>query len=354
MPGKQVGVLSIADLLAVRFLSAVKFGLDTIQASLEADMQIHNALMTDMVGTFAEVSNDRHRLYGIGGTVRGSQVDEFGRAHTQKNTTGSEVGFPLRRFQYAIGWTADYLNMKTPADLAQTQLAVQNGHALDIRSQLQSAIYGATNYDFKDFLVDGFTIKAKRFLNADGADIPVGPNGETFNGSTHTHYLANATLDDTSAAALIATVVEHHQDGEPRVFINVADEAAWRALTNFKPYVDSRLTLNANANQPNMRLNPFRTNNRPIGLYGAAEVWVKPWAVSGYAVCMDVSPRAGKPLVARVRDGNAITLKTAAQIVLFPLQADYMNSEFGFGVWTRTNGAVLDHGHVSYTEPAAL
>jgi hypothetical protein len=353
MPPKNTGTLSINDLLAVRFLSAVKFGLNSIQAALDRDMAIHNALMTDMVSTFAEVSTDRHRLYGVGTTLRLAQVDEFGRAHTQKATTGSEVGFPLRRFQAAIGWTADYLENKTPADMAQTQLAVQRGHTIEIRSQLQSAIYGSTNFTFRDFLVDNFSILAKRFINADGGEIPVGPNGEVFNPSTHTHYLAGAALTGALADSLVSTVVEHHQDGQPQLFINAADEVAWRALTNFKPYIDSRLTLNI-TNQPEERLNPFRTNNRPIGLYGAAEVWVKPWAVSGYAVCMDVSEQAPKPLVARIRSGAQITLKPAAQIVLFPLQAEFMNSEFGFGVWTRTNGAVLDFGHASYTDPAAL
>lgn len=355
MPPANVGNLGIKDLLEVRTLSAEKYGLNIIAAVLQQDMENHNAIMTDMVGTFAEVSDDIQRLYGAGNTIRFSQVDEFGRSHTQKNTTGSAVGFPLRRFQAAIGWTADYLSRATPADMAQTQLAVQNGHALQIRSELQAAIYGSSNYTFKDFLVRNFSIGVKRFVNADGAEIPNGPNGETFDGSTHTHYLANASLDDTHAASLVSTVTEHHQNGQPQVFINAADEAAWRALTNFKPYIDSRLTLNANANQPDKRLNPFLTNNRPIGLYGAAEVWVKPWAVSGYAVCMDVSAAAGKPLVARVPAGQTqIVLKPAAEIVMFPLQAKYMNSDYGFGVWTRTNGAVLDFGHGSYTDPATL
>jgi hypothetical protein len=354
MPGKNVGTLSMADLLAVRFLTAVKFGLDIIQAALERDRQIHVALMTDMVKTYAQPSTDVHRLYGVGATIRGSKVDEFGRAHTQKNVTGSAVGFPLNRFQYATGWTADYLENKTPADLAETQLATETGNALDVRSELQAAIYGATNYTFIDYLTNRFSIDVKRFVNADGADIPVGPNGETFDASTHTHYLAGAALTNTLAHNLVDTVVEHHQDGQPQIFINTADEAAWRGLTDFKPYVDSRLTLGISASEPTARLNPFRTNNRPIGLFGAAEVWVKPWAIAGYAVCMDVSPAADKPLVLRVRTGDTISLKPAAQIVMFPLQAEYMNSEFGFGVWTRTNGAVLDFGHASYTVPAAL
>jgi hypothetical protein len=355
MPGLSVGNLGIADLLEVRFLSAEKFGLDAITQILAADMAIHNSIMTDMVKTFADVTQDIQRLYGAGDVAYFSRVDEYGRAHTQKRTTGSAVGFPLNRFQVAVGWTADYLSRATPADLAQKQQAVQRGHALQVRSELQAAIYGATNFTFLDYLVRNFSIGVKRFVNADGAPIPTGPNGEVFNPSTHTHYLAGAALTGALADSLVSTVAEHHMNGTPQVFINAADEVVWRALANFKPYIDSRLTLNANANQPYDRLNPFLTNNRPIGLYGAAEVWVKPWAVSGYAACMDTAI-PNKPLACRLREGgtNQITLATAAEIVGFPLQAQYMQSEYGFGVWTRTNGAVLDFGHGSYTDPAAL
>ena len=371
--GKSLGVQDINDLLEVRFLSAERFGLNLIQEILQDDLAIHNAIMTDQVSTFCEVSDDIQRLYGAGNDIRGVQVDEFARSATQKNLAGSAVGFPLRRRQYATDWTADYFARATPADMAQTQLAIQTGHMLDIRSDLQAAIYGATNYTFRDFLVRKFSIGVKRFVNADGAEIPRGPNGEVFDPSTHTHYLAVNGLDDTHAASLVSTVVEHHQNGQPQVFINVADEVTWRGLTNFQKYIDSRLTLNIAANQPEKRLNPFMTNNRPIGLYGAAEVWVKPWAVANYPVCMDVSPGAKKPLVLRVPasgpaapggpgqggigpDGGKMQLglKPAAKIVMFPLQCDYMQSDYGFGVWTRTNGAVLYTGGSSWVDAPLL
>ncbi len=339
------------DMLAIRDVSAIELGLDAIVRSLTADLAIHNRLTADMIGIFADVSSDIRRRYGVGSTIRMSETDEFGRAHTQKAVTGSDVNFPLRGFQSAIGWTADFFRYKSVADMATTQQAAEAGHVLEIRTQMQKAIYGSSNYTFNDYRATKTDLAIKRFVNADGAPIPNGPNGETFNASTHTHYLGSATLTDTAAAALVATVVEHHQDGQPRVFINSADEAGWRALTNFKAYVDTRLTLPDNASNPTVRLNPFRTNDRPIGLYGAAEVWVKPWAIANYAVCMDVSEGVAKPLVARVRPGGSTGLRVAGTNVLFPLQAEYMEAEFGFGVWTRTNGAVLYHANATYADP---
>lgn len=353
MPREKVGLLSLDDLLSRRDISPVELGLDTIEASLSADMEIHNRLTNDAVSIFADITDDRRRRYGVGSAIKFSKADEFNRAHTQKAVTGSVVEFPMDGFQAAVGWTAAFFREKTVADMAMTQKAVQTGHVQGIRTELQRAIYGATNYTFTDYRVDNLDLGVKRFLNADGAPIPLGPNGETFNAATHTHYLFSDGLTEAGADALLATVLEHHQNGKPVIFINLADQADWEALPKFKEYKDPRLVLAVtDTDVPIQRSNPYQTNDKPIGLYGAAEIWLKPWALASYAVCVDL--QAQKPLVARVRKGKtSIELRTVAENVLFPLQAQYMESEYGFGVYTRTNGAVLYHADaaVAYVEP---
>jgi hypothetical protein len=366
----RVGTLSLDDLLRRRDISPLRFGLDVIQQVLERDLATHNRITTDIVSKYAVVSTDIRRRYGASDTIPFVKSDEFSRAHTQKTLTLGVTEFPMDGFQAAVGWTAAFFRNKTVADMAATQLAVERGHLLNIRTQLQAAFYGASNFTFYDYRDTNLPLQIKRFANADGDIIPDGPNGETFDGTTHTHYLFSAGLTAAGADALIATVLEHHQNGQPTVFINTADEAAWRALPKFQPYVDTRLSLNVAANQPNaVRLDPYRTNDKPIGLYGAAEVWLKPWALPNYALCIDLGPEAPKPLVCRVR-GNTlygdnvaagpnplqVSLTPVAENVLFPLQAQYIESEFGFAVWTRTNGAILYHagGAVAYVEPAIV
>ncbi len=352
MPPTRVGIHTLDDLLARRFTTGVEIGLDTIQRVIQAERAMHERLTTEMVSIFADITTDRRRRYGVGNTIRGVRADEFTRAHTQKAITGSEMDFPLDGYQYALGYTAAFLRERTGADIAIAEQSVQAGHQLDIRAALQRAIYGASNYTTRDYrFADNLTLNVKRFVNADGADIPNGPNGESFDGSTHTHYLADATFDDVSAAALVNTVLEHHPGGTIRVFIALADESAWRGLTNFKPLTDVRLTLAADTSTPIQRLDPFNPSDRLIGYYGAAEVWVKPWALASYPVAMSFAPGVPKPLVCRVRAGNTIRLQNVATNVLFPIQADYSESEFGFGVWTRTNGAVLYTGGGTYTDP---
>lgn len=352
MPPRNVGILSMADMLKQRFVSPVELGLDTIAASLSADLAIHNRIMADVMNIYGTPTADRRRRYGVAGQLEFLKADEYTRSHTQKVVTGSEVEFPMDGFQAAIGWTAAFFKNKSVADLAQTQVAAKIGHSLAVRRELQRAIFGSANYTVADYRVDNVNLDVKRFLNADGAAIPLGPNGEVFNASTHTHYLFSNGLTNVAAHALVDTVVEHHQDGTPVVFINSADEAAWRLLADFKPFVDSRLTLPITTSTPTTRLDPFRTNDRQIGLFGAAIVWVKPWGISNYAACMDIAV-AGKPIAVRTRSGGAITLENIATNVLFPLQSDFMESEFGMGVWTRTNGAILFHGAgaVAYVDP---
>jgi hypothetical protein len=351
MPGRNTGIHQMSDLLAVQNQSPIEFGLDAIVASLAADLAVHNRLTNEMISTFAVTTKDRRRRYGTSDQIDFKEKDEFTRSHTQKVTSGSVVEFPLKGFQAAIGWTAMYFQNKSVADMAMSQNAVKAGHVTRIRRELQKSMYGAANYVWNDYLVDQIDLNVKRFVNADGAPIPMGPNGEQWDATTHTHYLFHNGLDDTSATALVATVVEHHQGGNVVIYINSGNEAQWRALANFKPFTDVRLTVPDNAAQPLQRLLNANTADRAIGLYGAATVWVKPWALLDYATAIDLA--APKPLVCRTRTGAPINLSTVATNVLFPLQADYMESEFGFGVWSRTNGAVLYHaaGAVAYVDP---
>lgn len=346
------GLQSIDDLLAIRFRSPLQLGLNTIAPVLERDMAIHNQLTTDMVSSFADVTDDYRRVYGSSDVLDMIEADEFSRAHTQKGQTGSEVDFPMRGYQIAIGWDRAYFQNATVADMAQTQISAQKGHIIRIRTELQKAIYQSSNYSFVDYRDTKVSLPVKRFLNADGANIPDSPFGNTFNPATHTHYLATAAASAADVNSLISTVLEHHIGGKPTVIINRADEAQFRALTGFQPYIDSRLTLNVNQNQPYARLNPFQADNRPIGLFGSAEVWVKPWALPSYWLMTDLSDQAPRPLACRVRKGQTkIELKVMAQLDFAPLYAKYMESEYGFGVWTRTNGAVLYTGGGAYVDP---
>lgn len=347
---QKTGTFDISSLLAATNQTAVAYGLSTIAEVLAADNANYNALVGQFLSDLCALSNDRLRVAGssVGGDMQ--EVDEFSRAPTQKDLPGYFIGFPLRKYHFAIGWTKQWEKKKTPADFAIAQLAVQGADLRRIRYELQKSIYVPTNYTFKDLNVDNAALAVKAFINADSSPIQNGPNGEAYDGATHTHYDANATLTAAVLQALINDVVEHGFGDAVKVFINVADEAAVRALTGFVAYLDPRLTINANANQPGgTRLDISRLDNRAIGLFGAAEVWVKPWAVANYAFVSDTGSTA-KPLVMR-QDADSVGLHIEAAVEAFPLRADYQEHMYGFGVWNRLNGAVLQFNNASYSAP---
>jgi hypothetical protein len=351
MPREHTGTLDIGTLIAANNQSAAAFGLDTIERVLNADIAAHNVLMRQMLADLVDITQDRQRITGGSDIGDMTPVDEYGRAPTQKLGPNGQVAFPLGLYQFAIGWTRTWEQEKTPADYARATIAAEIAHRKRIINEIKRALLLSANYAFVDDLVDNIPFTIRRLTNADSQPIPLGPNAEVFDGTTHTHYLATAAFSATDANALINTVVEHGHGGQVRVYINKGQEAAWRALTGFQPYLDARLVLGTQANQVGSpRLDLTRLDNRAIGIFGSAEIWVKPWMPSNYALAFDVA-YPGKPLALRERVAGSMDLKIAAEIDAHPLVARYMESKFGLGAWQRTNGAVLYSAGGSYTDP---
>jgi hypothetical protein len=195
------------------------------------------------------------------------------------------------------------------------------------------------------------SLAVKAFLNADSAAIPNGPNGESFDGATHTHYVARVgALAASDVTAAIETVIEHHNTGQAMLYINRAQEAAIRAMTaNFSPYTDVRVIPASTAQVANGSLIQTNLYNRAIGIFDGAEVWVKPWIPANYMFAFVMG--APKPLVLRERNAGSSGLQIAAEDEAYPLRARTVEAEFGVGVWTRTNGVALYVGGTSYVTP---
>jgi hypothetical protein len=336
--------------LTVKFQSAEDFGLDDLAAVLQADLAAHNAAVEEGIREMAEITTDTDGVYGTSSNGEMLEVDEYGLAPTQKPEVGELVAWPLRLFQFNIGWTAKYLQVATPADLAQAQLDAETAHKRAIMRDIKRAIYGSANYSYRDHLIDNRVLGIKRFVNADGANIPSGPNGETFDGATHTHYDANNGWLASALLASINDVLEHGHGAAIRTAINVADETAVRALSGFVAYPDPRI-IYRQTDTPGKTLDISRLDNRAIGVFGGSEIWTKSWALDNYPFSWDAGdPR--KPLKFRQRAQTTLQgLRIAFQNADYPLYAKDMEAEFGVGVNDRTNGAVLYVGGSSYTDP---
>jgi hypothetical protein len=347
-----VGTYSLADLRTNRFQSAVEYGLDNINQILQRDLAATNEIVAELQGELADRSTDKQRVYG--GSIDGDmvEVDEFARSATKKPAVGSGVGFPLKNFQYPVGWDERWIKRATVGELAEKAIAAETAYMKAHRRDVKRALFLSTNYTWRDINSSPIAdLAVKRLVNADSMAIPNGPDGSTFNAATHTHYLATATMTAAGLTAAINTVIEHGFGERIIAAFNYADEATVRALTGFVAAPDYRVIPATTAAYTRDVTNPGSMYNRFIGIFGAAEIWIKPWAIANYAFVWDTNSPM-KPLVLREDTVAGFQgLRLAAQLDTYPLYAQYFEAMFGYGAWNRTNGAAWYFASASYVEP---
>lgn len=347
------GTLSISDLLANQNTIA-QIGEDAVFQSIQTTLDAHNSIMRETLSDLVEISTDRLRRFGGSDNMLLDEIDEFGTPDAQKMMPGQNVGFPLKLFGVAVQWTRKYMQTATGAELAAQFVAAQDGDARAIILQIKKALFGPTNSTVLDRLVqNALSLPVKALVNADGAALPPNPiDGSIFNAATHTHYLGTGSFVAADLTALITTVLEHYGRGEARVYINTAQEAAVRAFTGFVAYIDPRVIAATTGAVAQGSLDVSNLYNRRIGLYGGAEIWVKPWVPANYVFAFVAG--APKPLVMRERFAGTGDLVIAAEDEEYPLRARFLEREFGIGVWNRTNGACLYLSNATYAAPTLV
>lgn len=343
------GTFSVLDTLAASQQTVAQFGEDNAFSAVDAALAAHNRIQQELLGAFVETTSDRLRRYGGVDAMSMDEIDEFGTPDVQKITAGSNVGFPLRKFSIALQWTRTAFQVMRANELAANVNAAFTADEKRIIREIKRAIFTPTNSTYLDRYVDNVQLPVKALVNADSAPLPLGPNGETFNAATHTHYLGTASFVAADLTTLIETVLEHYNTGQPMMFINRAQEATIRGFTGFTAYLDARIIPASGTQSAQGNLDAVNLYDRAIGIFGGAEVWVKPWMPAGYVFATIQGQPA--PLVFRTRDGGSGNLELVFEDENHPLRARVWEREFGVGVWTRTNGAVLDTAHSSYTAP---
>lgn len=346
------GTLNTLDTLAASQQTIAQYGEDRAFEAIDAAVTAHNQIMNDLISDFIERTTDRQRRYGGPANMVMNKIDEFGRSDAQKLAAGITVGFPLNLNDINLQWTRTFFENATGQEMAAQVTGAMDAHHNAIIRDIKIAIFTPTNTDnFIDRRIDNVELDLKALVNADSAAIPLGPNGETFDAATHTHYLARvSTLAASDITGLLNTVREHYGTGAQYLYINQASEAAVRGFTsNFVAYVDARLVPPTTATSARGNLDVANIYNRPIGLFDAAEVWIKPWVPANYMFSwIDGAP---PPLVMRERRPGLFMLRLMAEDERHPLRARAWESEYGIGVWTRTNGAVLYTGGTTYVAP---
>lgn len=348
------GTLATLDTLNSTFQTVADFGEDRLwETSIQPMLDAHNEIMQNMFGNLCERTTDKLRRYGTTDQMVMTKTDQFGRPDSQKVAPGAIAGFPLDSYQITIGWTRKYFQTASVSEVAGQFVAARDADIQRVINEVKRALFNPTNYTFNDYLVDRMSqipLPVKALLNADSAGIPPGPNGETFDGTTHTHYLATAALVVANLTAALETVLEHFASGEVEIDINRAQETAVRALAGFNALQQVNIvpaTTSPAITSP--RLNTIALYNRQIGDFSGAEVWVRPWVPANYIVIFIKGQ--GQPLAVRSRTATSNNLVLAADDEKYPLRAKTFEREFGVGAWTRTAAAILYTGGGTYTSP---
>lgn len=328
---------------------------DEIAARFQEALDIHNRLFADMVSDLAMTTDQAELPLGGADEAIIQELDEWGAADASKAASYGQVGFPLRIYGGTVQWTRTYFEQVSAAELAAELDAFAAADLRVFQTILKTVLFNNANTsNYFDRLQTKRTYTLRALLNADSQPIPPGPNGTAFNPSTHTHYLGSASLTAQALQSLIDTVVEHGVDGQVVVYIAKADEATVRGLSGFAPYLDARVTVTGAAQIGSQSLDVRNPDNRAIGVFGGAEIWVKPWVPQNYQVCLDLG--AGmKPLGIRTRTGSLTgsgAFRMIAEHEHYPLRARHLGREYGVAVYGRWKAAVMRSNNATYSPPS--
>lgn len=334
------GTISTLDALASSQQTVGQFGEDKAFLGVQALLAAYNQQVQEDLADFVETTEDYQRRYGGGSVGYMDEVDQYGRADASKMAQGVTVGFPLRKYQKTLQWTRDGFTVMTGTEfIAQIdQMLLED--AATVRRAIKRALFNPTNYTFVDSLVNSLSIPVKALVNADSAEIPPGPNGESFAGASHTHFLYSAAWTAAALTALITTVIEHFATGTVVVEINQAQEATTRGFTGFNAVVDARVINGSAVTYAAGSLDPINFNNRFIGVFGGAEIYVKTGRVPANYQLAYMRGAPQKPLALRRRNADRANLRLVADNENYPLRAQTREREIGLGVWNRVAAAV--------------
>jgi len=354
---------SLATLLNAEGRTVNEFGIAETWALVQKDLSYHNDLVNQqLIPSFCYRTDATEMVYGGQADMTVEEIDEYGRPDTQKNQFATTLGFKLSSYGRSVGWTWDLFQEIGAAEFAEQYVALRDADIKGIKYNIMQRFFDPTNnLTYQDVKIDNKQLRLRAFINADGEQVMTGPQSQTFDPTTHTHFMGTASFGAADVTALITNVLEHGRKGKLKLYINLAQDATIRTFTGpnqFSALVDSRIRQPLTASFANTGYLDLDTpEDRMIGIFGAAEVWVKPWVPAGYIACVDEGAGKMKPLVYRTRKNGALSdfgPRGKVRSEAFPLYAETMARDYGISVWQRHMVAVLDTTHSSYTAPTII
>jgi hypothetical protein len=338
--------------------------INTIGQSVVYDATIqvlgdHNADLAASEAVFVEASTWDHTVkYKLPDEGYLQRKGAIAPTRLTKPNGGWNVSFPIEEFGASIGWDRVSLAYAT---LGQYNLVLEGIKRKDRntrRFEMLKAIFNNTARTFKDENFPDLTIQP--LANGDSTTYPpvIGSIAEaTANNYLASGYISSAISDTNDPIPTIVNALEQYL-GTPTggskivVFINNAETAAIRSLTNFDSVPNRFVEYGANVSLVPFEKFPAGLPGRVLGETDSALIVEWRWIPAGYMLGMHLE--APQPLRRRIDPpavglGDGLMLTT--EDVTKPIRYSEWSHRFGYGCANRLNGVVMQLTTGSYSVP---
>lgn len=356
----RFGALTMADVDDYTLVNTVGQGvvyedLQLYLAQRERDMMAALSVFVDMT---TELYTENYKLPGGGRLQRRGGQAQSGAV---KAAGSWDTGYPLEDFGAQLAWTDIVEGYLTVREFNRHVNTIEEQDRNTVRFELLKALLNNGSGSPRTFVdeIHG-TISVQPLANGDAVLYPPVLGSETEATEDHyveTNYAATAISNiNNPYASAVEELAEHFgetQGGDNIVtFINPAEEAETRALTDFVPVEDRFIRLGDNADVP------VGLPNVPGIIIGRVSgSWVSRWRWIPATYMLSVHLEAPAPLKMRVdpaSTGLGMGLQLVAQDERYPFRMAHWRHRFGFGVGNRLNGVVQELATGgSYTTPTA-
>lgn len=344
-------------------MPVVSYGEDRVYEQLMEDLAIYNRVNAQLDAAYCDRGTDL--LDGAGAVQIGvmQELDAEGVADPQKGQKPANLGWPLRKFGHGHSFTAAFLKRAAMKDINSAFSNAQLAHQATWKLALRTALFYPTNSSWRDQHGPNpnLTLPVKASYNADGFPVAIGPEGQTFDADTHTHYayVDSTTLTEALVSACVDNLREHNGMGE-LVQISIpsgAAETAMRTFVGFERMQYPGLITSIAETRAMGTLSMETTTNRRIGMWNGCEVWVREWVPSasstGWIHVYSAGAKTVKPLYIRESDADPPGMFPEYELGKFGLNFKHFASYFGIAFRNRQN-SVLGYwasGAAAYVAP---
>lgn len=324
-----------------------------IEAAIDQVLAAHIEARNDATALFVErETTDRSLMIREAGLDEGQEIGIDGRPLETHVGGKYEVGFPLKRVMWAVGWNDETAAYMTVADLERELKGKLGGNAARHLKEILRAVIGDNaNYTYTD---DKGNVTVRRLANSDGT--LYGATSAEDNHYYGTNYANTALSATNNPFATLATEIREHYSTTDRIVAFTNPALVPEIQTDLTTFVDRGVDGIVPANSTAVANEPgaLQVPGDFIGIDSASGTYVYSWNLmpADYIYAQAIDQPA--PLYRRVPEPEILRgFKTVAEENHFPFYKRSWRELFGYGVANRLVGAAVHvTASTSWTDPS--